>query len=64
MNTSLYTVIMTSKMAVGSLDWIRAEKDNLEDLLQQEREEIVFPAQHELEWLNEQMTEIFNKSHM
>ena len=50
--------------AVGSVAWIAAEKENVLQLLQQEKEELVFPAQHEMEWLNEHMAEIFSKSHV
>ena len=48
-------------MAVGSAPWINAEKENVTQLLQQEIEELVYPAQHEMEWLNEHMVEIFSK---
>jgi hypothetical protein len=50
--------------AVGSAAWIAAEKENVLQLLQQEKDELVFPAQHEMEWLNEHMAEIFSKSHV
>ncbi|OAL34987.1 hypothetical protein AYO20_05702 [Fonsecaea nubica] len=50
--------------AVGSVSWIAAEKENALNLLQNEKEEVIFPAQHQLEWLNEHMAEIFNKSHL
>lgn len=50
--------------AVGSTAWIAAEKENVVQLLQQEKEELTFPAQHEMEWLNEHMGEIFSKSHV
>ena len=33
-------------------------------LLDQEKEELVYPAQHEMEWLNEHMGEIFSKSQL
>ena len=48
--------------AVGSTAWIAAEKENIQQLVEQEKEELVFPAQHEMEWLNEHMAEIFSKS--
>lgn len=51
-------------MPVGSSQWIAAEKENVLQLLQQEKEEIVFPAQHEIEWLNEHMAEIFSKAQL
>jgi hypothetical protein len=50
--------------AVGSAAWIAAEKENVLQMLQEEKEELVFPAQHEMEWLNEHMNEIFSKSHL
>ena len=50
--------------AVGSAQWVAAEKENVMQLLQQEKEELVFPAQHEIEWLNEHMAEILNRSHV
>ncbi|RMZ80072.1 hypothetical protein DV737_g3152, partial [Chaetothyriales sp. CBS 132003] len=54
-----------NKMAhIGSAAWISAEKENVRQLLHGEREELVFPAQHEMEWLNEHMEEIFSKRHV
>ena len=50
--------------AVGSAAWIAAEKENVHHLLQMEKDELIFPAQHEMEWLNEHMAEIFSKSHV
>jgi len=50
--------------AVGSASWISSEKENALQLLQNEKEELVFPAQHQLEWLNEHMAEIFSNSHV
>jgi hypothetical protein len=56
---------MATKMApVGSLAWISAEKENVLQMLKEEKEELVFPAQHEMEWLNEHMAEIFSKGHL
>lgn len=51
-------------MTVGSASWINAEKENVLQLLEQEKEELVYPAQHEMEWLNEHMVEIFSKSQL
>jgi hypothetical protein len=53
-----------TQMAVGSAAWINAEKENIRQLLNQEKEELVYPAQHEMEWLNEHMAEIFSKSQL
>jgi hypothetical protein len=50
--------------AVGSAAWISSEKENAVQLLQEEKEEVIFPAQHQLEWLNEHMAEIFSQSQM
>lgn len=52
------------QMTVGSASWIKAEKENVKHLLEQEKEELIYPAQHEMEWLNEHMAEIFSKSHL
>lgn len=51
-------------MVVGSVPWISAEKETISQLLDQEKEELIYPAQHEMEWLNEHMAEIFNKSQL
>ncbi|KIW19464.1 hypothetical protein PV08_00036 [Exophiala spinifera] len=51
---------MASKTTtIGSSAWVSAEKENALQLLQTEKEELVFPAQHQLEWLNEHVSEIF-----
>ena len=50
--------------AVGTASWIAAEKENAVQLLQNEKEEVIYPAQHQLEWLNEHMAEIFSQSHL
>ncbi|ETI25393.1 hypothetical protein G647_02166 [Cladophialophora carrionii CBS 160.54] len=50
--------------AVGTPSWITAEKENALQLLQNEKEEVVYPAQHQLEWLNEHMAEVFSRSHL
>jgi hypothetical protein len=50
--------------AVGSAGWISAEKENVQQLLEQEKEEIIYPAQHEIEWLNEHMAEIFSRNQL
>ena len=48
-----------AQKAVGSSDWIAAEKENVQSLVNQELEEVEYPARHEMEWLNEHMAEIF-----
>lgn len=50
--------------AVGSASWISSEKENVMQLLEQEKEEIIYPAQHEMEWLNEHMAEIFSRNQL
>jgi len=52
------------QITVGSAPWVKAEKENVTQLLEQEKEELIYPAQHEMEWLNEHMAEIFSKSHL
>jgi hypothetical protein len=49
---------------IGTASWIAAEKENALQLLQNETEELVYPAQHQLEWLNEHMAEIFSRDHL
>lgn len=58
------TMAARMQMNVGSASWIKAEKENVTQLLEQEKEELIYPAQHEMEWLNEHMAEIFSKSHL
>ncbi len=53
-----------TQMTVGSAPWINAEKENVMQLLDQEKEELMYPAQHEMEWLNEHLAEIFSKSQL
>jgi hypothetical protein len=53
-----------TQLNVGSESWINAEKENVLQLVEQEKEELVYPAQHEMEWLNEHMAEIFSKSQL
>lgn len=53
-----------TQVPVGSVPWINAEKENVMRLLEQEEEELLYPAQHEMEWLNEHMAEIFCQSHL
>ncbi|PGG99829.1 hypothetical protein GX51_06121 [Blastomyces parvus] len=48
--------------AVGSSTWIAAEKENIQQLVNQEMDEIEYPAQNEMDWLNEHMAEIFSRN--
>jgi hypothetical protein len=54
----------TRTTAVGTASWIACEKENALQLLQNEKEEVIYPAQHQLEWLNEHMAEVFSRSHL
>ncbi|KAL4957621.1 hypothetical protein BDW69DRAFT_13702 [Aspergillus filifer] len=47
---------------VGSAAWISTEKENVTQLVDQEMEEIEFPVQFEMEWLNEHMAEVFSST--
>jgi hypothetical protein len=58
------TMAAKTSIAVGSAAWIASEKENVLQLLNQEKEEIIYPAQHEMEWLNEHMAEIFNRNQL
>ena len=51
-------------LQVGTMAWVNAEKENIQQLLQQEKEELIYPAQHEMEWLNEHMAEIFSRNQL
>lgn len=53
-----------TQMVVGSVNWINAEKENVMQMVNQEKEELIYPAQHEMDWLNEHMAEIFSKSRL
>ncbi|KAJ5976355.1 hypothetical protein N7481_010062 [Penicillium waksmanii] len=46
---------------VGSAAWIATEKENVAEMVEQELEEVEYPVRHEMDWLNEHMTEIFSK---
>lgn len=62
--TSITMASSKTQQPVGSTGWIAAEKENIQQLVDQELEEIAYPAQHEMEWLNEHMTEIFSKNQL
>ena len=51
-------------IGVGSSTWITSERENIQQLLQVEAEELVYPAQHAMEWLNEHMAEIFTTNEL
>lgn len=47
--------------AIGSAQWILEERHQSNDLVAQELEDFGFSVRNELEWLNEHMTDIFDK---
>ncbi|KAK1147525.1 hypothetical protein N8T08_000866 [Aspergillus melleus] len=47
---------------VGSAAWISTEKENVTQLVDQEMEEVEYPVRHEMDWLNEHMSEIFSNN--
>lgn len=47
--------------AIGSAQWILEERHQSNDLVSQELEDFGFSVRNELEWLNEHMTDIFDK---
>jgi hypothetical protein len=52
----------SARATVGSATWIAQERTQAEDFLEQELEEFRYSAQNELEWLNENMSDIFSKN--
>lgn len=53
-----------AQRAVGSTAWIAAERENIQLLINQEMEEIDYPVQNEMDWLNEHMAEIFSRNQL
>lgn len=52
-----------SAVPVGSAQWLINESKQADQLVRQEVEEFMFSeAQHEIEWLNAHLTEIFDKN--
>jgi hypothetical protein len=49
---------------VGSAAWIATEKENFQQLVNQEMEEVEYPVRHEMDWLNEHMAEIFSNNQL
>lgn len=47
--------------SVGSLQWVRDERQQAEAFIAQEVEEFAFSARNEIEWLNEHMAEVFSR---
>lgn len=52
----------TARPAFGSATWIAAERSQATEYLEQELDEFRCSALNELEWLNENMSDIFTKS--
>ncbi len=54
-----------SALPVGSAQWLVNEAGQVNQLVQLEAEEFSYSAAlHEVEWLNEHMAEIFNRSQL
>ena len=56
--------IRNPRAAVGSAQWIKDEREQLNRLVEQDVEEFGYSARNELEWLNEHMAEIFSSNQM
>jgi len=54
----------TRAAPVGSAQWIRDEKDNAGQLIDQDVEEFSFSVRNEFEWLNEHMADVFSKNNV
>ena len=52
------------QVPVGSIPWIKDEKDRIAVFCDQESEDFAFSARNEVEWLNEHMAEIFKSSQL
>ena len=52
------------QVAVGSMQWIKDERDQIAVFCDQESEDFAFSARNEVEWLNEHMIGIFNSSQL
>lgn len=46
------------------MQWIKDEREQLAQLVEQDVEEFSYSARNELEWLNEHMADIFSKNQM
>ena len=54
-----------SSAPVGSAQWLVSESKQADQLVRQEVEEFMFSeAQHEMEWLNAHLTDIFDQSRL
>lgn len=61
---TMATIGSKTNAPVGSMRWALAEREQADQFLSQESEEFTFAARNEMEWLNEHMADIFNRSHL
>ncbi len=57
-------VRLTMQAPVGSVQWILDEEDFANQFVRQEVDDFAFSAYNELEWLNEHMAEVFNRTEL
>jgi len=57
-------VRLTKQAPVGSVQWILDEEDFANQFVRQEVDDFAFSAYNELEWLNEHMAEVFNRTEL
>ena len=60
----MVTAQARGKIAAGSAEWIGDERLSTVDFVKQENEEFAFSVRNEMEWLNEHMAEVFNRTHL
>lgn len=44
--------------------WVSTEKENITLWLKEEGDELLYPAKNDLEWLNQHMLDIFERSNL
>lgn len=52
------------KITAGSAEWVGDERISTLDFVKQETEEFAFSVRNEMDWLNEHMAEVFNRSQL
>jgi len=52
------------RIAVGSAQWILEEKSAAVQFVKEEADEFAFAVRNEMEWLNEHMSDVFNRSQL
>lgn len=62
--TAMASYGLRAQKPIGSSAWIETERDNVRQLVDQDMEDVVYPAQNELQWLNEHMDDIFGRSQL